>query len=104
MCFDCSCVHCFLWFSTENSHISSDWVSEQAIKDSELSGQQTCCIRQVCRWLHHLGEETIFSGLITYIFKICVVYICEFIVSEKGGWPIYSCHIDGTPCPDFNVM
>jgi len=49
-------------------------------------------------------EETVFSGLITYIFKICAVYICEFIVSEKGDGPIYSCHIGGTPYPNFNIM
>jgi len=48
-------------------------------------------------------EETVFSGLITYIFEICAAYICGFIVSEKGG-PIYSCHIDGTPYPNINIM
>jgi hypothetical protein len=49
-------------------------------------------------------EETVFSGLIIYIFKICAVYICEFIVSEKEGGPVYSCHIDGTPYPNLNIM
>jgi len=49
-------------------------------------------------------EETAFSGLITYNFKICAIYICESVVSEKEGGPIYSCHIDGTLYPNFNIM
>lgn len=35
-----------------------------------------------------LLEEAVFSGLITYTFGTCPVYLSEFIVSEKKMGPV----------------